>query len=286
MLYSSSGSMRIETSEFSNNNARYEGVLNSYRSNTTVHGCKFEGNLKYALYFDGSTVSVKSNEFHNNSVEYVYNGVVELEGGSVGIVERNLFQSNNGSAISCDSSSITIRINEFYNNFGDGGILTTQGCITCTIQNVKVYNNRLGSMFISDSNCTIDGSEFKNNFGQIIIAIASKVVISDCEFDNNTEYIFSLPVLSCGGSIVTLINSNFTNNNEPIIGTISSTLEYYGSLLIVNNSAVNGYAIIHLATSQFIGHHSGNATISNNIRSIVAISSNITLMGTVRFSNN
>ena len=284
MLYSSSSNMTIEASEFSNNNARYKGGLNSYRSNTTVHGCKFEGNLRCVLYFDGSTVSVKSNEFHNNSVDY--DGVIALKGGSVGVVERNLFQSNNGSAISCGSSSITIRINEFYNNFGDGGILTTQGCITCTIQNVKVYNNCLGSMFISDSNCTIDGSEFKHNFGQIIIATGGMVVISDCEFDNNTEYIFSLPVLSCGGSMVTLINSNFTNNNEPIIGAITSTIEYYGSLVIANNSAVNGYAIIHLATSQFIGHHSGNATISNNIRSIVAISSNITLMGMVRFSNN
>ena len=112
-------------------------------------------------------------------------------------------------------------------------------------------------------------------------------MISDCEFDNNTDlFIYNLPVLSCGGSMVTLINSNFTNNNAPIIGAITSTIKYHGSLLIANNSAVDGYAIIHLDNSQFIGHHSGNAMILNNIRSLVATSSNITIMGMVRFSNN
>jgi hypothetical protein len=39
---------------------------------------------------------------------------------------------------------------------------------------------------------------------------------------------------------------------EGILNTaINSTIQYYGSLIIANNSAVNGYAIIHLATSQF-----------------------------------
>jgi predicted outer membrane repeat protein len=284
MLYSSSGSMKIEASEFINN-IGYEGVLSSYRSNTTVRRCTFEGNMRCALYFDGSTVSVKSNLFRNNSVDH--NGVVALKGGSIGIIVQNLFQGNNGSEIFCDNSSITIRTNEFYNNFGESDILTIQDCIMCTIQDAKVHNS-LGAMSIGYSNCTIDASEFKHNFGQIVRALFSKVVISDCEFDNNTKYnMFSEPVLICGGSMVTIINSNFTNNKVPIIGAIfSCRIECSGLLLIANNSAVNGHAIIHLANSQFIGHHSSNATISNNIRSLVAVSSNVTLMGSVRFLNN
>ena len=283
-IYSSGCNMRIEASEFFNNNG-YEGVLTSYGSNTSVQGCMFEGNVKCALYLDSSTVSVKLNEFHNNSVDY--NGVVALKGGSIGRVERNVFQSNNGSTIYCDNSSITIKTNEFYDNFGDSGILYTHNCDTCTIQDVKVYNNSQVTMIIGDSNCKIDASVFKHNLGQVIIARGSKIVISSCKFDNNIEYILlSLPALSCAQSMITIINSNFTNNIAPLIGAISSTIEYYGSLLITNNSAVNGYAIIHLATSQFIGHHSSNATISNNIRSLVAVSSNVTLMGSISFSNN
>jgi hypothetical protein len=112
MLYSSSGNMKIEASEFFDNKARYEGALNSYRSNITIQGCTFEGNIRCALYFDGSTVSAKSNEFRNNSVDY--NGVVALKDSSIGIIEQNLFQGNNGSAISCSSrSNITLKTSEF-----------------------------------------------------------------------------------------------------------------------------------------------------------------------------
>ena len=139
MLYSSSCNMRIEVSEFSNNNAIHKGVLYSY----------------------GSTIKIKSNIFHNNSVYYNYyysSGIVAMESGSM-VVEQNLFKGNNGSAISCDNSSITIKNNEFYDNFGDNEMLRIWGCIICTIQDVKVYNNSLG-IFMRDSICRINASEF------------------------------------------------------------------------------------------------------------------------------
>ena len=86
---------------------------------------------------------------------------------------------------------------------------------------------------------------------------------------------------SSGGSIK-LHDSNFTNNNSPVIVAARSTTEYYNSLLIMNNSAAeNGFAMIQLDDSEFIRHQSGNATISDNLRSLIAFNSNITLMGNV-----
>ena len=75
-------------------------------------------------------------------------------------------------------------------------------------------------------------------------------------------------------------------NNSPVIVALSTRIEYYNSLLVMNNSAENGFATIHLDNSEFIGHRSGKATISNNLRSLVALNSNITFMGNVRFLNN
>ena len=144
MLYSSSCNIRIEASKFSNNNALLDGVLNSYHS----------------------TIKIKSNdsEFHNSSVYYYDSGIVTMENGSMATVEQNLFKGNNGSAISCDNSSITIKTNGFYDNFGDNEMLRIQGCIMCMIQDVKVYNNSLG-IFMRDSICRINASEFKHNVG-------------------------------------------------------------------------------------------------------------------------
>ena len=111
MFYSKSCSIRIEANEFSNNNARYEGVLTSYSSNATIQRSIFENNIRCALYFDGSTVKIKSNEFRNNSVDF--NGALAFKGGSIATVEQNLFQGNNGSAISSDRSTITIKTMNF-----------------------------------------------------------------------------------------------------------------------------------------------------------------------------
>jgi hypothetical protein len=253
----------------------------------TIEGSEFfNNNVGNPSYYDDSIIKSNGVSINGYGGYYYYSGIVTLESNSVAIVKQNLFKGNNGCAISCEGSSIIVKTNKFYDNFGDTEILKTIYCFTCMIQNVKVYNNSLG-MFMRDSICSIDASEFKHILGRAMLIVFGKVVISGCEFDNNTGVsLFNLAVLSCGRSMVTIINSNFTNNKASIIGALSSTIEYNGSLLIANNSAVNGYAIINLVTSQFIGHHSSNVTISNNVRSLLAVSSNVTLMGSIRFSNN
>ena len=110
-------------------------------------------------------------------------------------------------------------------------------------------------------------------------------------FDNNTEAGFlgilkqGMVLGSSNGTII-LNNCNFTNNNAPVIVVLNSIVEHYNSLLIVNNSAEGGNAIIHFDNSEFIGHHSENAIVSNNLRSLLAFTSNVTFMGNVKFVNN
>ena len=295
--------VNISQSIFENNGASYylhygAAIFAEQQSTININASKFINNSAPfgILYSNSCSIRIEASEFRNNSVLHIilsveyttlvdFSGVLVLNGGSIATVEQSLFEDNSGSALSSGSSNITIKTSKFYDNFVEHGVLYTEHC-NVTIQDIKLYNNSGGSMFIRDSNCSIDMSEFERNLGQAVLAIFSKVVISSCQFDNNTEFMPSLPVLSCAGSTVILINNNFTHNKASIIGAVTSRIEYYESLLIANNSAESGVAIIYLDTSQFIGHDSGNATISNNIRPLVALSSNITLMGNVRFLNN
>ena len=133
-------------------------------------------------------------------------------------------------------------------------------------------------------------SKFKHNVGSIISSENSMITVETCEFDNNTEagstYSHQAMILGSSGGTAQVMNSNFTNNKSPVIVAIDSIIEHFNSLLIVNNSAENEFAIIHLYNSEFIGHDSGNAMISNNLRSMVAFASNITFKGNVKLSHN
>ena len=291
IFYSHSCSINIETSEFSNNNVTVtydDGVLTSYSSNITIQGGVFENNLGCILHFDGSIVSINSSKFHNNSVDYY--GVVKLSGYSNARIEKSLFEGNNGTAISSDSSTITIKISEFYDNFAIEAAILSTADSNVTIQEITFYNNN-GGIYLTGGNNIIDTSKFKYNPGTVIFPFYGKVIISTCEFDSNTKFFgYSVAILRSMRSTMTIIDSNFTNNEVQILQSMTSTIEYHNSLLIVNNSVDlnlgSGYSIIHLANSEFIGHPSGNAIISNNIRSLVAVTSNVTFMGSVRFLNN
>ena len=151
------------------------------------------------------------------------------------------------------------------------------------------YNFGIISLLTENSEITIGMSKFKHNTGSVVLSDNSKVEITTSIFDSNTEAATAaFPILNEGvvlgssrGSIK-VNDSNFTN-----IVALSSKIEHYNSLLIMNNSAAeNGFAIIVLDNSEFVGHHSGNATISDNLRSLIAFISNITFMGNVKFLNN
>ena len=116
-------------------------------------------------------------------------------------------------------------------------------------------------------------SEFKQNTGSVVLSTNGNVIITASIFDNNTEtrtaIFYQGMVLGCSSGTFIINDCNFIINNAPVIVALSSRIEHYNSLLITNNSAENEYAIIQLYNSEFFGHDSGNATISNNMRSLV-----------------
>ena len=151
------------------------------------------------------------------------------------------------------------------------------------------YNHGIVLLLLrTNSEIRIATSEFKQNTGSVVLSHDSSIVIVTSEFDNNTQAGFALldqgMILGSKGGNIVINNSNFTNNNSPVIVAISTRIEHHNHLLVMNNSAENGFAIITLDHSELIGHRSGNVTISDNLRSLVAF--NITFMGNVRFLSN
>ena len=291
--------INISQSIFENNGADilyYGGVMFAKQESIiNINTSTFIGNTAQygVLVSNNCSITIRRSEFYNN---YANNLGVLVSDSSKTIIEQSIFEDNVGITLFSKRSNITIKKSKFYNNVKQylsgstyGGILTSNRS-RITIEESK-FEYSLGiALFFFECNSTIDMSEFKHNTGSVIQSDNSNIVITTSKFDNNTEAGFyigqGIVLASVGGTILSLNNTNFTNNKAPVLAALGSIIEHSNSLLIVNNSAGNGFAIIHLYNSEFIGHYSGNATISNNMRSLVAFTSNITFMGNVNFSNN
>ena len=161
---------------------------------------------------------------------------------------------------------------EFYDNSAyDGGVLDSSSS-TITIEASEFYHNYAisgGVLYSSSSNITIEASEF---------------------YDNNATDRGG--VLYSQSTIITIAGSNFTNNISPIGAIIHATsrsvILHIPSYFLIDNNIADRYAVIYLSDSEFIGNGSGNATVtfSNNLGSLVAFNSNITLNGCTTFVNN
>lgn len=266
VLFSDSSIVKISTSEFLNNTMRYGQVLSLFSSNTTIEQSTFQNNIGSVLFHYGSTVRIQMSNFYRVTlISYGSNTTVQQS-----VFENNVINNSDpntlNSVFTSQESNVMIRECTFSNNFG---IILT---------------------FTDNRNSTIDKSEFRHNTGSVVLSSNSTVTIIASVFDNNTEAAYFLLeqgiVLGSSGDSIVICDSSFTNNNSPDIVAFGSIIRYTKSLLMINNSVENGFAIIHLDNSEFIGHHSGNATISNNLRSLVAFTSNITLKGNVKYSNN
>ena len=143
----------------------------------------------------------------------------------------------------------------------------------------------------SNSTITIEASRFGNicaNWNGVLSSQNSNITIEASNFHDN--HAISGGVLAFFSSTTSVGDSNFTKNVSPIgaviYATRSSKVQYHNYLLIDNNSATD-YAVLYLASSEFIGFDSGNIIkFSNNMGSLVAFNSNITLTGLAKFVNN
>ena len=252
VLYSSdSSNIAIESSEFNGNVV--SGVLISFNSSAKVEQSTFVSNvaLRHTFLFVNSEVIIQKSEFYRN-----YG------------IERSVFFFYLGSSIIAHfrNSSITIEGSKFGFN-GNPDLPTI----------VLDFNNSI---------IVIAMSEFKENTGLVVFSIKSRIEITASVFDNTTAGFLRGMVLGSSDGTIIINNCNFTNNNAQVIAALNSIVEYYNFLLIVNNSVKSEKAILHFDNSDFIGHRSGNMTVSNNLRSLLAFKSNITFKGNVKFMNN
>ena len=311
VLCSGGSTITIETSEFNNNSADYDGgVLCSGGSTITIETTEFNNNSANCfggvLYSSGSTITIETSEFNNNSADY--DGGVLYSGGSTITIETSEFNNNSancfGGVLYSSGSTITIETSEFNNNSADydGGVLYSGGS-TITIETSEFNNNgatEYGGVLYSaskkqkSSTITIETSEFNNNgatvYGGVLYSDSVTITIEASEFNNNSANIQG-GVLHSGRSTITIGGSNFTKNVSPIGAVIYATgnskIQHNHKHLLIENNMADRYAVIYLFDSEFIGHDSENViTFSNNLGSLVAFNSNITLNGHALFVNN
>ena len=278
------------------------GAITATHSNIEISQSIFANNG--AAYHGGAILAEQQSIININSSRFISNsawlGILILNSSNA-TIEQSIFKENIGSTLLLDyDSNVKIYDSEFYNNSASNAVIYLIGVLylfnsSATIEKSTFeYNFGIISLLTENSEITIGMSKFKHNTGSVVLSNNSTVEITTSTFDNNTEAATAgFPILNEGivlgssrGSIK-VNDSNFTNNNSPVIVALRSKIDHYNSLLIMNNSAAeNGFAIIVLDNSEFIGHHSGNATISDNLRSLIAFNSNITLLGNVKFLNN
>ena len=167
---------------------------------------------------------------------------------------------------------ITVERSEFHNNsaIDNGGVL---------------YFRYKGTKI------KIEASEFYNNnakYGGVLIAFDSIITIKSSSFHYNST-IEEGGVLYSVASTITMDSSNFTKNRSPIGAVIfaheGSKLQFQNYLLFDANSAED-YGVIYLTDSQLNGNPSSSFIFSNNLGSLVASNSNITINRCASFVNN
>ena len=273
----------------------FRNAIIATHSHINISQCMFEKNgptvdeISASYYYrDGAIRAVQRSIISINDSAFISNRAVVYSNDCSITLEHSEFFNNNassGNVLNSESSNITLERSIFQD---DRGIELYSESSNIIIKSSKFYKNDAGVLQCSSGNITIENSKFTNNTGFIIASFFGKLVITMSEFDNNTAGIIPRLILTLIYTTCITNNCSFTNNNVGVIAALNSRIEYYNSLLIANNSSPikNIYPIIHLDNTEFIGHSSGRATISNNLRSFVAYNSNITFMGAVKISNN
>ena len=205
---------------------------------------------------------------------------------------------NVGGAIFAAHCEIEIIQTAFENNDADfGGAIFAEYSIIGVRNHTILMNNSAtsygGAICIYSSNMTIEESELFGNTvdenGGALCSYNSTTAIKSTTFHSNSANQHG-GVLYIDNSTTEISDSDFFSNSAPtgavIYAQSNSVLQYQNNLRVAKNSA-SRYAIIYLTDSEFRGHNSGYAIFSNNLGSLVAFNSNITLMGYyARFENN
>ena len=221
----------------------------------------------------------------------------ESSGTALELIET-IAQIVNSTFASNRRGSYRERASVIYINHGfvGGAIIATNSSVD--INQCVFENNRagIGGAILAEQNSVINlsGNVFINSiaysFGGVLYSDSSTITIEASEFNNNNANNWG-GVLYSESSTITIGGSNFTKNISPIGAVIyasdHSKIQHNHKHLLINDNMADRYAVIYLFDSEFIGHDSENViTFSNNLGSLVAFNSNITLNGHALFVNN
>lgn len=309
VLFADESNVSIDRSVFINNEATYGGaVMYSQRSNINISESQFEHNFVNSrggvFVFRQCNITIESSNFTSNqlttSIASSSEAGVMFTDTCMLTIKGSRFSENSAlwaGVLESYYSFITMTGNIFDGNTAGwaGGITKisdSRAEIKANYFSNNVAYNRGGALYFAGSNITLETSQFRSNvalnWGGAIDSRDSYIIIKMSTFDNNTSQ-------NLGGALdfyndtVTLIDDTFTNNNAPtgsvVYASYNSSIYQCNSLLVFNNSA-ESYGTVYLIDSHFNQHHSGNATLSYNVGSLMLFNSNITISGYLKSSWN
>ena len=297
-------SITLANSTFINNTADTNSVVDiygsgsalyDYRGNVEIRACIFSSNVANraggALYFYENTARVLSSNFSNNRANH-------LGGAQAGISSTIFYDSIvfiNNSALNWGGvldnkhgSNITVRSCKFERNFvvnRAGGAVNTALDIVTVINSTFSHNtanqNSGGALSGRDTNFTIISCQFIGNSaadeGGALYTIGSRTKLNIID-NENTNTVYGQQNKNDG--------TIFINNSAKEGGAVWSSarnLIISGLIMVSNNSATDiGVFYIALTT----GRISGSFVFSNNLESVVILSSDLIFDANGEFINN
>ena len=267
----------------------YQGTVDIFASTFTKNTASGSEGSGGALCFYESKVNIKYCSFDNNKANY---GGVQRGLTSTIWYDNTIFTYNSavrwgGVMDNQQGSNITISNCRFERNYVfhyEGGVVRTVRDTMTIINSTFLYNTA------------------KQSSGGALSGLNANFTIVSCKFVGNSAlyyggalYIIGSPTrlkISDEESAITVYGQSmnygtvFINNSADHGGAVYSTarsLTINGSILVSNNSA-GGTHVFYIALTT--GHISGTFTFSNNLGSLVILSSNIVLNANAEFMNN
>ena len=225
-----------------------------------------------AIIATNSSISISQSKFEDNGAEF--GGTILAEQQSIINVSSSEFISNNatngGILASAHSSTTAIESNLNHTNGASpsGGVIFSY-ISTIIIEASKFCGNKAttgGVLHFHSSIGSIKTSEFYDNYaaygGGVLDSFNSSITISGCNFTRNGSPI---------GAVTYVADSSIRHHNS-----------HYST--IIDNNSAGRYAAVYLSDSRYDSE--GNITFSNNLGSLVAFNSNITITGNANFVAN
>ena len=229
----------IKDSEFSNNNATFDGG--------TVHGILLHSTL----------ILIISSNFTNNSAGR-WGGVIFSGGLVIDILKSNFLNNTavQGGVLSANhASSIAINESRFIgNNAFIGGVLYTSERTLIHIHHVLIHHNtaKFAVIHMTESTAILSGqTSFSKNLGSLFAQDSSVNITGYTKFVDN----LSPPVLDLQSGILT---------EGGAITVFQSDIHYSGSCFLMQNRASEGGAIFAFESGLFM-HDKATVTITNNM---------------------